>query len=393
MQTHPFFLLRFSLLMLVSGLFQVAAARDLFVVKDNPDAQPPFDSWATAAPDIQTAVDEASEGSKVLVRSSATYPILSERSFRSVGDTVWVRAGIYDSGGRLAISWRMAITNRVAIDKAIVVRSELNDPARTIIRGASEPVSTNGPGAVRCVYLANGATLIGFTLTGGATRTTNDAGAFPPDRIGGGLYAESSQAVVSNCVLVGNTSFGDSSQTGQGAGGAYRGKFFDCQFRNNTTRLGGGAASHASLFRCEIIGNSCGQSGGGVNGGFLSDCLVVSNTAAVIGGGACAARMEHCALLYNRAGHFGGGYGVADPILASNARLSDCLVAFNHSDRSGGGVRGATLERSLIYRNTSSLSPDLHQCAVFDSLVLTNGVARNPLLSERWHSLLGPVAE
>ncbi len=383
MQTHPFFLLRFLLLVLAAGFFPVATARDLFVVKDNPDAQPPFDSWATAAPDIQTAVDEASEGSKVLVRSSATYPILAERSFRSVGDTVWVRAGIYDSGGRLAIAWRMAITNRVAIDKAIVVRSEHNDPARTIIRGAYDPVSTNGPDAVRCVYLADGATLIGFTLTGGATRTTNEAGAFPPDRIAGGLYAESSQAIVSNCILVSNTSFGDSSQTGQGAGGAYRGKFFDCQFRNNTTRLGGGATSHASLFRCEIIGNSCGQSGGGVNGGFLSDCLIVSNTAAVIGGGAFAARMERCALLYNRAGLFGGGYGVADPILPSNARLSDCLVAFNHADKVGGGVRGATLERSLIYRNTSPLSPDLHQCVLFDSLVLTNGVARNPLLTKK----------
>jgi hypothetical protein len=355
------------------GLFQAAAARDLFVVKDNPDARPPYDSWATAAPDIQTAVDAAAEGPAVLVRSSEPYPILAERSFRAPGDTVWVRAGVYDTGGRPCNRWRMAITNRVAIDKAIVVRSEKNDPAHTIIRGVHDPVSSNGPGAVRCVYLADGATLIGFTLTGGATRTTNDAGAFPPDQIGGGLLAQSSQAVVSNCVLAGNTSFGDPRQSGQGAGGAYGGKFFDCEFRGNTTRLGGGGASHAMLFRCTIAGNACGNAGGGVNGGFLSDCLVVSNTAAGIGGGACAARLERCALLYNGAGHLGGGYGLSDPIQPPNALLTDCLVAFNHSDRGGGGVRGATLRNCLVISNTAPLSPGLHQCAVSDSLVLFNG--------------------
>ena len=134
---------------------------------------PPYTNWATAARDIQTAVDVAEPGALVIVND-----------------------GVYATGGRAVYG---TMTNRVAIDRAITVQS-VNGPGATVIRGAWAQGATNGDGAIRCVYLTNGAVLTGFTLTNGATRSLGD-----PDRerSGGGLWCEAASAVVSNCVLTG----------------------------------------------------------------------------------------------------------------------------------------------------------------------------------------------
>jgi hypothetical protein len=70
------------------------------------------------------------------------------------GDTVWVAGGVYATGGR-AVGTNLLV-NRVAIDRAITVQS-LMGPEVTIIQGYQLPGTTNGPAAVRCVYLTSGA--------------------------------------------------------------------------------------------------------------------------------------------------------------------------------------------------------------------------------------------
>src|SRR5439155_2827840 len=83
----------------------------------------PYVTWSTAAENIQDAIDAASPGDAVLVTN-----------------------GIYQ-GGRVAIGG--TLTNQVAIDKAITVKS-VNGPASTVIHGE------HGLIYARCAYLADG---------------------------------------------------------------------------------------------------------------------------------------------------------------------------------------------------------------------------------------------
>ena len=94
---------------------------------------------------------------------------------------------------------------------------------------------------IRCAYLTNGATLAGFTLTGGADRFTGD---IFKEQSGGGVWCEDNGAVISNCVLIGNISW-------TYGGGAFRGTFINCVFTNNSGGFGGAACSNV-LVNCTL---------------------------------------------------------------------------------------------------------------------------------------------
>jgi hypothetical protein len=195
----------------------------------------PYATWATAATDIQDAITAS-----------------------LAGDIVLVTNGLYAAGGK---SMDGVLTNRVSVDKAIRVQS-VNGPWVTAIQGAWDPVSTNGPAAVRCAWLTNNAALTGFTLEGGATRSSGAASS----EQSGGAWCASSNAAVANCVIVSNTSYSYGT-------GAYQGTLNNCLIRSNGFAGGSWDVFSASVNSCTIVDNNyatyeC----------TLTNCIVYYNT-------------------------------------------------------------------------------------------------------------------
>lgn len=107
----------------------------------------------------------------------------------SAGDTIWVKPGVYATGGR-ATSEGSDNLARVLLTKPLTLAATSGDPADTHIVGAPDPNSAldgkdyegRGPNAVRCIRLekaaaSGGAAIRGFTIRDGysAQRYNGDA--------------------------------------------------------------------------------------------------------------------------------------------------------------------------------------------------------------------------
>src|ERR1043166_2290802 len=304
---------------------------------------PPYSSWATAATKIQDAVDAAVAGAQVVVTN-----------------------GVYEAGARAVYG----MSNRVAVTKALTVHS-VNGPEVTRIVGYQVPGTTNGAGAVRCAYLTNGAVLTGFTLTNGATQMSGDP---YTNQSGGAVWCESVSAVVSNCVLKGNSasSLGGAGYSGTfngctfvgnsayDGGGAIFGTLNDCALAGNSASWEGGGAYCATLNNCTLTGNLA-VGGGGAYGGTLNRCMLASNSA-YSGGGAESATLNNCALIGNSAGWIGGG--------ASDGTLNNCALTGNSADTSGGGAMDGTLNNCTLtgnsaYKGGGACDATLNNCIVY----------------------------
>ncbi len=235
------------------------------VWQDSPNPTAPYTNWPTAAHTIQDAVDAALLGAVVLVTN-----------------------GIYESGGRSVIA--NGVTNRVVIDRPVTVKS-VNGPGVTTIKGYQMPGTTNGEAAIRCVYLASDAVLTGFTITNGACVHKPEAYS---SNDGGGVYCQSTNALVLNCEIVGNSA-GD-------GGGVCGGTVRNCILVSNTAHGGwvwsarwgylsregyGGGAIKSVLQNCTVIRNS-----GGVSYSYPVESYI------------CA--FYNCILYYNGAGNYSG---------------------------------------------------------------------------------------
>jgi parallel beta-helix repeat protein len=366
-----------------------------YVVLGSTNPVPPYGSWATAAGNIQSAIDAVS----------------------AAGALVLVSNGVYATGGRAVFG---TMTNRVTVDRPVTLRS-VNGPANTVIRGYQVGGNTNGNGAIRCVYLTNGACLDGFTLTHGATRSDGDR---VQERTGGGAWCEAG-AVISNCVVAGNLAT-------WGGGGAYQGTLANCTISNNSaTSYGGGVwlgtldscalvgnrlhdadvveipsgggACGATLTGCVLTGNSvsggAGAAGGGASGGVLDYCTLTSNSASDSGGGADSATLNYCTLTGNSAGYGGGAEGgtLNNCTLNGNSAgsggggadrgtLNNCTLAGN-SGWSGGGARQCTLNGCTIISNSASIYGGgtwfgtLNNCTIIANSAITGGGAYNAVVN------------
>ena len=205
----------------------------------------PYASLATAATNIQDAID-------------AAFP----------GEIILVADGIYNAGGKLISS----TSNRVALDKPVTVAS-VNGYAHTIIQGAGDPIYTNGSAAIRCVYLTTNAMLKGFTLENGATPSGNFFGDVSDS--GGGVFCAAPNAIAANCFLTNNSAvFG---------GGICNGTLNNSLVSGNYAICGGGACL-TRLKNCTLVNNFT---------------VTPNPGAAHYGGGAYDCAMQNSVVFYN----------------------------------------------------------------------------------------------
>lgn len=303
----------------------------------------PYSTWATAATNIQDAITVAAAGEVVLVTN-----------------------GVYATGG---ISMDGVITNRVSVNKALLLQSA-NGSGSTTIQGAWDPVATNGPGAVRCVWLTNYAVISGFTLAGGATRASAVGGSAMD---GGGILGSASNnvplAVAANCLIVSNAA-------SDAGGGASQTVLNYCIIATNIVTgtgsvIQGGGANHSYLKNCQVTGNeamgaqnSSLGSGGGLSLCYSTNCLITRNSAKYYGGGAFQGVLVNCTLTGNQAissSSEGGG--------AANSTLVNSIVLFN-----------ATFLASSYASYSNSYSCSFSYSCTIPAAGGTGNIAADPLL-------------
>jgi hypothetical protein len=312
------------------AVISTASATTRYVDLNCPTPTPPYTNWSTAATTIQDAVN-AVDGS----------------------DLILVTNGVYASGGKLA----NGMSNRVAVIRTGITIQSVNGPEQTIIQGWQVPGTTNGPGAIRCVYLMSDTVLSGFTLTNGATITSINESYCN----GGGVWATSGAAVVTNCVITGNSA----------------------------AHNGGGVYGNCQVLNCLLIGNSAVAGGGAYSydpwGLWLVNSKVIANSAQS-GGGLCNVEAQGSVLTDNSADTGGG---------ASAGRLVNCTVTHNQA-RIGGGGSGSTLVNSIVYFNRASAAVVNYDSGTVNNCCTTplppsgtGNIALDPQLASAWHLSAG----
>ncbi len=282
-------------------------------------------SWATAKATIQAAVDTA-----------------------SAGDTVWVGDGVYDTGSRLSPG-QILCKSRVIIDKPLTVQSE-NGSSNTFIVGEG-PI---GDTAIRCAWITNGVVLSGFTFTNGYTTAIGFG--YELEDSGGGVWCFSTNALVTNCTLTGNSAF-------VRGGGTYGGTLNNCKLTGNSASYGGGTY-YSTLSNCTLSSNSASY-GGGASGSTLNNCTLTSNSA-ILGGGAQNGTLNNCTLTGNSTSNDGGG--------TAGSTLNNCTLTSN-SASSGGGAYGGTLNNCTLNANSASSSGGGTDYATLNNCTLTGNSA------------------
>jgi hypothetical protein len=266
------------------------------------------------------------------------------------GDTVIALPGTYDSGTMLPSQAQSCYTAAPTLPARVVVKSgvtlESRDGAEaTVIKGAASTSSGRsdgcGDGAVRGVFLCAGATLRGFTVTGGRTLYLTSASI---DAMGGGIcgpYSASDgdasqwRGLVENCIVSDNAA-----RTG---GGAQYGTYRNCRFEGNTVYKNLGYAL------CRGLAEGCVFKGNGPSNGLghsvCYDSKVVNCT---LFGGQAGATTSDRGLVYNEGsasylpiynsvilGNYGTGTSTNNFILSGASNTS--VVT---SKREGGNVTG-----------------------------------------------------
>ncbi len=328
----------------------------------------PYTNWTTAANNIQSAINAA-----------------------QAGDTVIVRAGVYDKGfGESPDSHR----NRVMLNKDVNLESE-SGKDNTIIVG-SLPATMPG---VRCAYLTNNAQIINLTLSNGVANAYGGGCYFDYGGIvsgcdikncysaanGGGIFIRKKgeiknssifnnisylfsggiecfdNSVITNCDVYNNYA-----EVSAGGIGLMGGIVTYSRIFNNSSRFdSGGIACYASgtVENCEIYGNYS-ELVGGIGcwfGGIVKNCEIYGNTADNVAGGNCygGGVFENCLVFNNSTTNNAGGIKIQNLSGKEIGIVRNCTIVNNNADQSGGGIEiisSGIVQNTIVYLNSAGVS-------------------------------------
>jgi len=206
----------------ISASFNILAPTPIHYVSLSGTNISPYSSLATAANNIQSAVDAADTGDLILV-GNGTY----------------------------------TLTTNISVTKSVTIRSA-NGNALTIVDGNL---------VTQCFFINNANAVIdGFTIKNGRN----------PSGYGGGVQCDN--GTVQNCIIENNAA-----RDGGGVALNNSGMVINCIIRSNTADWGGGVRCFNGTVRGSLItGNTATPHGGGINiwsGGIVQNCTITNNTA------------------------------------------------------------------------------------------------------------------
>mgnify|MGYP001942606215 CR=1 FL=1 len=278
-----------------------------YVAKGNPNAVAPYETWATAAADLQDALAIASSGDKIWVAAGTYQP--TSGSDRDVSFELIDGVALYGGflGNESSLAERDPGTNLTILSGDLAGDDGPN-------------FANNGENSYHVVVANNASSatvLDGFIITSGnadhGSATNNN---------GGGLYLSNASLTISTCSFTANSA--------AVWGGAIYSEdsepiFTNCSFSGNSAGTFGGAiyneTSSPSFTNCAFSGNAA-DSGGGIY-----------HT------GVCEPKTTNCSFSGNSASDFGGAIllGFNNTLTATN-----CLI-WNNQDSSGVGSAGSAI--------------------------------------------------
>lgn len=200
--------------------------------------------------------DDANDGMTKETPKKTLAAILSVKL--SPNDTVHAAPGVYDKGEmRYASGFYQKgdgiceLPSRAVVVNGVTLVADEGPEVTSIVgeTSTSPDAYGNGPGAMRCVTLGNGAKVSGFTLTGGHTlaETTVDS---DDDKYGGAVLSLSmTGSVMENCIITGNGAVN--------GGGVMLGVMVNCRLSNNVARSDGAGGYLVNAYGCYFDDFAC----------------------------------------------------------------------------------------------------------------------------------------
>lgn len=250
--------------------YQAVSDGILRVVDGNAGACPPYASWATAAPDIRTAVEYAREGFKIL---------LAEGTHKMTKPTLTVSKGVTIEGagavpGDARISRNNTVSSLIRLNHANAVLNNLtiqggDNSVGGYAYGGGVAIVTHGGMVTNCIIRSNK-----ITTYGG---------------IGAGVYVDG-PGIVTHCVITNNNCHDNADGSGGAVGAVHAsGRVDNCLIAFNTTDLssthitkkvsGSAYITKGTIINCTIVSNRSSMVGGLRSlGGTVQNCIVSGNT-------------------------------------------------------------------------------------------------------------------